>query len=226
MPPADDLQDAWLAGSLPENPLPRLNEWLEEAARRGTQPNPTSMTLATTDEDGRPSARVVLCKELDTERGWVTFYTNLRSRKARALACHTYAALVFNWDSSWRQVRIEGPVTRGPDDQADAYFASRPLDAQLAAWASDQSDPVDSREVLLKKVAAIEARFGVREGQPGPHALPRPDFWGGYRVWIEKLELWVSRPGRIHDRGLWTRKLAADGDGFLGGPWQAVHLQP
>ena len=226
MPPADDLQDSWLAGPLPEDPLPRLREWLEDAVASASVPNPTAAILATTEPDGRPSARVVLCKELDTTEGWITFYTNLRSPKSRALERHPYAALVFNWDGVWRQVRIEGPVMREPASRADAYFATRPLEAQLAAWASDQSAPIGSRAELLEKVRAAAARFGIRESRPRPAAIPRPDFWGGYRVWIERLELWVSRPGRIHDRGLWTRELRAEGDKFVGGPWRAVHLQP
>jgi pyridoxamine 5'-phosphate oxidase len=218
VPPADDWQDAWLAGPLPEDPLPLLRGWLDDAIASKAEPNPNSMTLATTEPDGRPSARVVLCKDLDTEQGWITFYTNLRSRKSRALDHHPYAALVFNWDGVWRQVRIEGPVTRTPDAEADTYFASRPLDAQLAAWASEQSEPIDSREALLERVEAVAARYS---GSP-----PRPDFWGGYRAWIERIEFWTSRPGRVHDRGLWSRELRADGDKFIGGAWRAVHLQP
>jgi len=178
----------------------------------------TAMTLATVDPDGRPSARMVICRGLDAEAGWLVFYTDRRSRKARALSAHPRAALVFHWEALERQIRIEGPVVEAPDADSDAYWRTRPLDARLAALASDQSQPIASREALLAKVRTVRDRSG-----PEP---ARPARWGGYRVWADAVELWVSQPFRVHDRALWTRSLAAAPDGFAGSPWRSTRLQP
>ena len=161
-----------------------------------------------------------------SERGWLAFYTNRRSRKGRALAALSYAALVFHWDFLKRQVRIEGPVTSMSAAESDAYFATRPLDAQISAWSSDQSETIPSRDALLEKVAAIEKRFGVQDGQQTDAGIPRRRDWGGYGVWGERIGRGVGQPGRNHDRGLWTRTLTPDGEGFKAGAWQATRLQP
>ena len=222
---SDELNEAVLAGRLPSDPLPLLQAWLHAAVARKLR-TPDAVTLATVDPDGRPSARVVLCKELNLEQGWVTIYTNRRSRKGRSLEYLPYASVVFHWDPLARQARVEGPVTLTPDADSDSYFASRPLEAQLAAWASDQSEPIDSRESLLRKVKEISARFRVDQDAPAGASVPRPKDWGGYRVWAERVELWISRPNRLHDRAEWTRELTPEGDGFVGGPWRAIRLQP
>lgn len=201
---------------LPADPLPLVADWLAEAAR--TVRTPTAMTLATVDPDGRPSARMVICRGFDAAQGWLVFYSDRPSRKGRALAAHPRAALVFHWEALERQIRIEGPVTEAPEAQTDAYWRTRPLDARIAAAASDQSWPIASRADLLAKIAAAAARFG---GEP-----PRPERWVGYRVWAEQVELWVSQPARIHDRALWTRALTQSGGGFTGGPWRATRLEP
>ena len=176
------------------------------------------MTLATVEPDGRPSARLVLCRGIDTQAGWLVFYTDRESAKGKALAAHPYAALVFHWDALERQIRVDGPVTLAPDADADAYWATRPADARVAAIASAQSGPLASRAALLEKIEGTARRSGAD--------LPRPPRWGGYRVWAERIELWVGQPARAHDRALWTRTLARASDGFRGGVWHATRLQP
>jgi pyridoxamine 5'-phosphate oxidase len=201
---------------LPSNPLPLVGDWLAEAER--TIRTASTMALATTDPDGRPSARMVICRGFDASAGWLVFYSDRPSRKGRALAVHPRAALVFYWEPLQRQIRIEGPVTEAPAAPTEAYWQSRPLDARIAAIASDQSAPIASRAELLGKVAAVAAR-----GDDDP---PRPERWIGYRVWAEQVELWVSQPARIHDRAVWTRPLTPSPGGFTGGPWEATRLQP
>ena len=176
------------------------------------------MTLATVESDGRPGARMVICRGFDPVAGWVVFYSDRESAKGHALAKYPYAALVFHWDSLERQVRIDGPVTIAPESDTDAYWASRPLDARIAAVASDQSQPIESRAALLARVAQLSATAGA--------APPRPARWIGYRVWAERVELWVGQPARVHDRARWTRVLTPAGDGFTGGRWEATRLQP
>jgi len=176
------------------------------------------MTLATVDPDGRPSARMVICRGIDVRAGWIVFYTDRESAKGKALDVNPYAALVFNWDAHERQARIEGPVTLAPDSDSDTYWSSRPRDARVAASASDQSQPIESRAAFLAKVEQEAKRAGGD--------LPRPKRWGGYRVWAERVELWVGQPARAHDRALWTRALASTDAGFSGGSWRSTRLQP
>lgn len=218
--------DAWLSGPLPENPLPRLREWIDEALADKSLFLPEAMTLATVEPDGRPLARVVLCKDFDAERGWITFYTNQRSRKARALERQPYASVLFHWHVLLRQARVDGPITVVPEGEADAYFASRPLEARLSAWASDQSEPVDSRETLVRKMEEMAERFGTSWPKVLDGDVPRPKHWGGYRVWAERVELWAGRNGRLHDRAEWTRPLRLEDEIYVGGDWSAQRLQP
>lgn len=213
-------RDAWLAGDPPADPLPRLRAWIDEARSGDHAAEPDAATLATVDADGRPSARVVLMRGLDLERGAALFYTNRDSRKGRALAAHPFASLVLYWDRLARQARLEGPVTLASDAESDAYFASRHPDSQLGAWASDQSEAIATRAELVARYEAVKARFG--DGA----TAPRPPHWGGYRVWLERVELWSSRPHRLHDRVVWQRELTRDGDGFRGGAWRATRLMP
>ena len=176
-------------------PLAPFRRWLDEAWKG--EPNAHAMTLATADPDGRPSARVVLLKGLD-ERGFV-FYTNLESRKSTELVANPKAALCFLWKSLNRQVRVEGPVERVADDEADAYFASRPHDSQIGAWASDQSRPLENRAELERRVEAYSRRFGES-------TIPRPAYWSGFRVIPGRAEFWQERPFRLHDRLLFVRE--------------------
>jgi len=176
-------------------PLAPFRRWLDEAWQG--EPNAHAMTLATTTPDGRPSARAVLLKGLD-ERGFV-FYTNLESRKSTELFANPYAALCFLWKSLDRQVRVEGAVEQVDDEAADAYFASRPRDSQIGAWASDQSRPLASRAELERRVDEFESRFGAAE-------VPRPPYWSGFRVVPQRIEFWQERPFRLHDRFLFIRE--------------------
>jgi pyridoxamine 5'-phosphate oxidase len=225
------LPTEFLPDPLPSDPLELAVAWLSEATRRANQPNPNAMVLATVDADGRPSARVVLCKEIVPRPGYLAFYTNYRSRKGHELAGNHRAAVVMHWDHLHRQVRVEGEVAMAPADDSDAYFQSRPWQRRIGAWASAQSEPVDSRATLIEAVRAVAARFGTPI--PGPEdfgdepgvSIPRPPQWGGYRLLADAVELWVEGESRIHDRARWTRTLARDA-AAAPGPWAAQRLQP
>jgi pyridoxamine 5'-phosphate oxidase len=178
-----------------DDPIARFSELYAEAGRRGTA-EPDAMVLSTADENGRPSGRYVLLKDAD-QRGFV-FYTNLGSRKARNLAANPSASLCFYWPLVDTQVRVEGTVEPVSDKEADDYFATRPRDSQIGAWASTQSAPLDSRETLDRRIQGVRERF---EGG----VVPRPPFWSGYRVVPASIEFWTRYPARIHDRALFTR---------------------
>lgn len=213
--------DAWLSEEpLPSDPFPIAQRWLDEGFAARAQKNPHAIALATVDEAGRPAVRMVLCKALEPETGSLVFYTNKRSPKGDALRAHAHAAAVFHFDPQDRQVRISGPVSEVSDAESDAYFATRPLDSRLGAWTSAQSEPIASRVELEAAYAREAARFGVREGDGASERLvvPRPPHWGGYRIRAERVELWHSRPGRLHDRALWVRDQT--------GRWRAQRLQP
>lgn len=220
----------YLPQPLPSEPLSLVAEWLDEATRRAVQPNPNAMVLATADRDGRPSARVVLCKRLQPQPGFLTFFTNYDSRKGHELAANPRAAVVMHWDALRRQVRIEGRIERSDDAESDAYFASRAWQSRLGAWASQQSEPVASREALVQAVADVAKRFGIAaplDDTARAHvAIPRPPYWGGYRLWAEVVELWVEGAGRIHDRARWSRTVAGSQGAFAPGPWTVTRLQP
>ncbi len=226
------LYNDMLPEPLPAEPMALANAWLAEAVARRQQPNPDAMVLATATADGRPSARVVLCKRFDIEQGRVAFVTNYDSRKGRELVQNARAALVLHWDHAHRQVRVEGLVVKASDEENDAYFQSRNWQRRIGAWASAQSRPLASREHLEAAVRAVADRFGV----PHPTAenvdvepaapIPRPPFWGGYYLCADAVELWVEGAARIHERALWTRALTTAGAGLRPGPWSAVRLQP
>jgi pyridoxamine 5'-phosphate oxidase len=187
------------------DPLLQFQRWFEQALS-AQLPEPNAMTLATVGEDGRPSTRIVLVKGFDA-RGFV-WYTNYESRKGRELALHPFAALQFHWVELERVVRIEGRVGTTSPEESDAYFASRPLDSRLGAWASPQSRVIASRAVLVAAAAKAAA----------VHALnpPRPPHWGGYRLEPDRYEFWQGRKSRLHDRlryrledGAWLRERLA-----------------
>ena len=205
-----------LPDALPADPLPLAARWLDEA--RGVMKSATAMALATLDAEGRPGVRMVICRGLHVVDGWLVFYTDRDSAKGRALEKTPRAAAVFHWDVLERQIRVEGPVTRAPEADSDRYWSTRPLDARLAAVASEQSRPLASRAELLARIEAARRAHGEH--------VPRPARWGGYRVWAERVELWAGQPGRAHDRAVWTRALQPSETGFSGGAWRATRLQP
>jgi pyridoxamine 5'-phosphate oxidase len=180
------------------------------------------MVLATVDARLQPSARVVLCKQIVIAPGYVCFVSNYDSRKGHELAANPRAALVLHWDHAHRQVRIEGRVVAAPAADSDAYFARRDRDSQIGAWASAQSQVLNSREALGAALQSQRERFAA-EAQ-----IPRPPYWGMYHLWAEAVELWSEGSARIHDRARWRRELEPDDpqQGFRCGPWSATRLQP
>jgi len=191
--------------SCDDDPLRQFEAWLEQATK-AQLPEPNAMTLATVGADGRPSTRIVLIKGLDA-RGLV-WYTNYDSRKGHELAHQPQAALQFHWVELERVVRIEGQVEKVSAEESDAYYATRPLDSRIGAWASPQSQPIRSRAVLVGNAAKAAARHGLNP--------PRPPHWGGYRLVPDRWEFWQGRRSRLHDRlryslesGRWTRQRLA-----------------
>jgi len=216
-----------LPESLPGSPLPLICKWLQEAVADGGLPNPDAMTLATVDTKGQPAARIVLCKDIVADPGYLVFYTNYDSAKGAAIGAGNRVAAVFHWDHMNRQVRIEGIALPSPADESDAYFSTRDKESQIGAWASNQSQPVDSRQLLLNRHAATARKLSNLSVDSGITAIPRPPFWGGYRIWISAAELWVRGQARLHDRGRWERPLLLEnGDAPVPGPWSAGRLQP
>jgi pyridoxamine 5'-phosphate oxidase len=177
-----------------KDPIDLYLEAAERAHLAGVDTAPAA--LATADEAGSPSVRIVLLRGVDA-RGFV-FYTNYASRKARELTANPRASLCQHWPSLEEQIRIEGPVVLADPAESDRYFAGRPRDSQIGAWASNQSAELASRDVLESRIKELEARF---DGQP----VPRPPFWGGFRLVPDHMEFWYGRPGRLHDRLLYTR---------------------
>ena len=174
---------------------------------------------------------MVLCKGIEPGPGVLEFFTNYNSRKAHALEATRRAALLLHWDHLERQIRVEGPIVRSSAARSDEYFASRPWESRIGAWASEQGQPIASREAMLERLMLTMTRFGLDPFNPPAEGasvqIPRPPHWGGYRLHAERIELWVSGPGRLHDRGVWTRTLTPDTSvGFSGGPWSSTRLQP
>jgi len=189
-----DLHQSYERSELSEDacdpdPLRQFERWLTEALNAGV-PDANAMTLATVGSDLRPSTRIVLIKGYDAQG--IVFFTNYGSRKGQELAGNPYAALQFHWTPLERVVRIEGLVQKVSAEESDAYYDSRPLDSRIGAWASPQSQPIASRDVLAQNVAHYSAQF--------PSAPPRPPHWGGYRLVPDRWEVWQGRKNRLHDR--------------------------
>jgi pyridoxamine 5'-phosphate oxidase len=206
-----DLRKSYERGELDEassaaDPLRQFQAWLEQAIK-AELPEPNAMTLATVGANGRPSTRVVLIKGVD-DRGLV-WYTNYESRKGRELAQNPHAALQFHWVELERVVRIEGRVEFASAEESDLYYASRPLDSRIGAWASPQSQPIASRAVLVANAAKAAARHGLSPSRP-PH-------WGGYRLVPDRWEFWQGRRSRLHDRLCYRLE---------GGQWRRERLAP
>jgi pyridoxamine 5'-phosphate oxidase len=200
-------------GSLSEHevdpdPIRQFVSWFADAERAELD-EPYAMTLATSSSEGRPSARVVLLRGVD--RLGFRFFTNYRSHKGRDLEANPFAALLFDWHEIERQVRIEGRVERLPEGESDAYFAQRPAETRLGAWASEQSEVVADRQELERRYQEAASRFGDE--------VPRPPHWGGYLVVPEVIEFWQGRPGRLHDRIRYRDSGAAQG-------WRIERLAP
>ena len=191
-----------------DDPVAVIRRWRDEA--EATEINdPGAIAVATVDSDGLPNVRMVLLKEIEDD-GFV-FYTNFESAKGVELLAHPKAAFVMHWKSLRRQVRVRGAVEVVSDEQADAYFASRPLKSRIGAWASDQSRPLDARATLVKEVAIEGAKRGVNPARP-PH-------WSGFRIVPQEIELWADGAFRLHDRFRYTRNASGRG-------WQVTRLYP
>lgn len=196
------------------DPFQLFDVWIDEATRTESN-DPNAMSLATVDASGMPDVRIVLLKSVDAPgsvtRGFV-FYTNLESTKGRELLANSQAALLFHWKSLERQLRVRGPVSLVAHGEADAYFASRPRLSRISAWASRQSRPLSSRDVLEAKVQHFEAKFP-------DEAVPRPVYWSGFRVLPVEMEFWMSRSLRLHDRIVFRRYAPHDS-------WHKTRLYP
>jgi pyridoxamine 5'-phosphate oxidase len=190
------------------DPFVKFTEWFAEAKACKDIADATAMAVATASKKGAPSVRMVLLKENDAS-GFV-FYTNFESRKSMELKENPQAALCLYWDAIGKQVRVEGRVEQVSDVEADAYFAGRPRESQIGAWASKQSHPLASPEELQKKIAELEKKYAGSN-------VPRPPFWSGWRIIPERIEFWRSKPARLHDREVFTR---------AGTMWEMVRLCP
>ncbi len=191
---------------VPENPLPLFQLWFDQAIKAQC-PEPNSMTLATADKAGNPSARIVLLKGAD--QSGFTFFTNYESQKGKDLAVRPQAALLFHWHELERQVRIKGDVERVEGAQSDVYYHSRPPESRIGAWASPQSAVIPNREFLEEAESRFKAEFG---DEP-----PRPEHWGGYRLHPTEIEFWQGRPSRLHDRIHYQ---------LVNGAWKITRLAP
>jgi pyridoxamine 5'-phosphate oxidase len=224
---------------LPHQPFILLKSWLDEEARAARSPNPNALSLATIDADGTLANRIVLCRGLSVDEGFITFFTNYHGRKGRAVRAMPKAAACFHWDHSDRQARLEGTIVQSPPEESDAYFRSRRWESKLSAWVSDQSQPIASRDDLLAKVAPVLARLALSPRDLLERGngidIPRPPHWGGFRLYARNVELWLGGPGRMHDRAVWTRDLdaspfadvaAARAAALRASAWTATRLQP
>jgi pyridoxamine 5'-phosphate oxidase len=210
--PTSMKHPSWLTSgdfTAADDPFALFAAWLEEATASEPR-DPTAMTLATVDAAGLPNARMVLLKGADA-RGFV-FFTNMDSQKGRELDAQRKAALVFHWKSLNKQVRVRGAVERVTDAEADAYFATRPKQAQIGAWARQQSRPLESRLAFEKAIAVYAAKYALG-------SVPRPPYWSGYRIVPTVMEFWQDRPFRLHDRIDFRRAEP-------GAPWTKTRLYP
>ena len=205
-----------LSQSMTQNPLLLLQSWLNEAMELDLQPNPDTMAIATSNSQGLPNVRVVLCKEINTEEGYVVFYTNYNSVKSLEIKENPKCSALFHWDKLGYQIRIRGEILQSPDQENDTYFASRHLGSQVGAWASNQSNPVEDRDALDGQFKKILDRFNLTSESitRNEQKIPRPPNWGGYRLWIEEIEFWLNQKDRLHDRLHFRRALSISSEGI------------
>lgn len=218
------LGGSGLPDQLPTEPFTLLKKWFDEACEAKATLNPNAMVLATSTPDGKPSARVVLCKEIRPNEQAVIFYTNFESRKGHQMAANPHAAVVFHFEDAGHQARVEGTVERLTDAESDVYFASRAPLSKIGAWASAQSQPIGSRadfaqkiidtihQLGLNPVSVLAATMGATELK-----VPRPPHWGGFKLVAARVELWTNSQGRLHDRAQWV---------YESDHWVATRLQP
>ncbi|OUU78392.1 MAG: pyridoxamine 5'-phosphate oxidase [Gammaproteobacteria bacterium TMED78] len=216
----------------PDNPLKLVEEWLKEATDGKVQRHPNAMSLSTLNIKNKVSSRIVLIKNLSSKFDYITFYTNYLSKKAEDLNSNNSAAGLFHWDKLGKQIRIEGCVMRSPEEESDNYFAKRPWRSQLNAWASMQSQPISSQDYLEKERIKKAKTFGIPEKEllskntDYDISLPRPSYWGGYRLWIDMIEFWQEGKDRYHQRLKFKRKIEPKGEIFTCSQWVSEYLQP
>jgi len=218
-----------LSQSMTKNPILLLQSWLNEAMELDLQPNTDSMAIATSNSQGLPNVRMVLCKEINTEEGYVVFYTNYNSVKSMEIKENPKCSALFHWDKLGYQIRMRGEILQSPDDENDVYFASRHLGSQVGAWASNQSNPVEDRKALDDQYGKILDRFNLTSESitQNEQEIPRPPHWGGYRLWIEEIEFWLNQKDRLHDRLHFRRALTISNEGIKTEKnWTVKRLQP
>ncbi len=230
----DEIFAHRLPDDLPSDPMHWADAWLKEAIATKVQRNPNSMTIASVDPASQPSTRVVLCKDFLPDPGYLVFYTNYRSKKSIDWTTNPSAAALLHWDALGRQIRIEGMIVRSPEEESDAYFATRDWGSQLGAWGSDQSEPIATHEALVSQIRQRASDLGLALGADAQTLkdnnipeIARPAHWGGFRLWATAIELWIEGKNRIHDRARWQRDVVrASEHKFSTTPWAGVRLQP
>jgi pyridoxamine 5'-phosphate oxidase len=228
------LSPRGLPTPLPHNPLSVVREWLEEATQLAVQPNPNAMTLATATPEGIPSARIVLCKGIELDPGYLVFVTNYLSRKGQEIDRNPHASAVIHWDDLHRQIRVEGLIIKAPPHESDALHQIRPWQSRLGAWASQQSQPVSGRDALLLQLQEQAKRFNTPPVGPDERTedrnalvdIPRPAHWGAFHFYLNRVELWVEGEYRIHDRVCYTRQMNLTQGKCVHGEWSVHTLQP
>ena len=212
-----------------KNPVFILKEWMNEVVQSEIQPNPTSMSLSTTDSQGCPNSRMVLCKEINEALGYLVFYTNYKSSKSKEIELNNRCSALFHWDTFGYQIRVRGAISKSPEDESNNYFATRDLGSQISAWASNQSQDVEDRKSMDNRFQKIMEKFNIKDKdlKSSIIKIPRPDFWGGYRIWISEIELWLNQKDRFHDRLFFKRTLIKASSGFkASSDWVVTRLQP
>jgi pyridoxamine 5'-phosphate oxidase len=212
-----------------KNPLTVLKSWLQEAIDLELQPNPNSMALATVNSKGEPNVRMLLCKEINTQQGYIVFFTNYNSVKGIEIKDNSKSSAVFHWDKLGYQVRIKGKIFQSSNEESDEYFASRSLGSQIGAWASNQSSPIKDRQTLDHQFDTTLDQFEINNDSLSTISkkIPRPSNWGGYRFWVDEVELWKNCKDRLHDRFHFKRALSINDNRVEAtNNWIITRLQP